>query len=142
MLAPSKPNERQNYHRKQMIPRTKIQHLMKFIEHDKYVYWLAQLDNEDVIKDILWTNSNSIKLLNSFPIVLICDTTYKTNKYCLLLLKIVGIAPTSMTFVVALAYLSYERTYNFEWALSKLEGLLVKDNVLPLVIVGDRILLS
>lgn len=113
-----------------MIPRTKIQHLMKFIEHDKYVYWLAQLDNEDVIKDILWTNSNSIKLLNSFPIVLICDTTCKTNKYCLSLLEIISVTSIEMTFYVAYAYLQSERTENFEWNLNMVKGLFVKDDVL------------
>jgi len=71
--------------------------------------------------------------------MLIFDTTYKTNKYCLLLLKIVGITSTNTTFIVAFAYLSYVRTNNFEWALSKVKGLFVKDDVLPqVIIISDR----
>ena len=104
----------------------KIQHLMKLIECDEYVYWFKQLDNEDVIRGILWAHPNPIKLLNSFPTMLISDTTYKTNKYCLPLLEIVGITSTNMTFSVAFAYLSSKRTTNFEWDLSKVKGLLVK----------------
>jgi len=79
------------------------------------------LDNEDVVRDILWAHPDSIKLLNLFPTMLICDTTYKTNKYHFPLLEIIGITSTNMTFVVAFAYLSYEITNNFEWALSKVK---------------------
>jgi len=54
------------------------------------------------------------------------------------LLEIIGITSTNMTFVVAFVYLSSKRTNNFEWALSKVKGLFVKDDVLPHVIVSDR----
>ena len=70
--------------------------------------------------------------------MLICDTTYKINKYRLPLLEIVGITSTNMTFVVAFTYLSYERTNNFELALSKVKELFMKDDVSPYVIVTDR----
>ena len=74
-----------------------------------------------VVRDILWVHLDSIKLLNSFSIVLIRDTIYKTNKYCLPLLEVVGITSTNITFDVAFAYLSSERTDNLP----------VKDDVLP-----------
>ena len=45
----------------------------------KYTYQNSEVTH--VIVDLA-----KVKLLNSFPIVLICDTTYKTNKYCLSLL--------------------------------------------------------
>ena len=73
---------------------------MKLIKIEEYVYWFRWLDNEDIVRDILWAHIDSIKLLNSFPTMLICDTTYKTNKYHLLLLEIVGITSTNMNFVV------------------------------------------
>jgi len=64
-------NECQKYRHDQRHLKMEIQHLMKLIEHDKYDYLFRQLDNEDVIIDILWAHSNSIKLLNSFPTMLI-----------------------------------------------------------------------
>jgi len=94
---------------------------MKLVECDEYCYWFRRLDNEDVVRDILWAHPDSIKFLNSFPTMLISDTTYKTNKYHLSLLEIVGITSTNMTFVVAFAYLSFERMDNFEWVLSKVK---------------------
>jgi len=90
----------------------------------------------------MWAHPYSIKLMNSFPIMYICNTTYKANNYRLLLLEIVGITSTSMTFAIAFAYLRYERMDNFQWALRKLKVLFVKDNVLPLVLVNDRNLAS
>lgn len=68
----------------------------------------------------------------------ICHTTYKTNKYCLLILEIVGFTSINMNFIVSFAYLSSKRTNNFEWALNKVKGLFVKDYVLSQVIVNDR----
>ena len=59
---------------------------------------------------IVWAHRDSIKLLNSFSILLICDTTYK---YRLLLLEIV-VTSTNMAFIIVFTYLSYERMDNFE----------------------------
>ena len=86
----------------------------------------------------MWSHPDSIKLLNSFSTVFICDTTYKMNKYHLPLLEIVGVTSIKMTFSVAFAYLQFERMDNFEWALNKVKGLFVKDDVLLYVIVIGR----
>jgi len=67
------------------------------------------------------THPDSIKLVNSFPTLLICDTIYKRNKYRILLLKIVGITSTNMTFSVTFANLSSNRTNDFEWPLSEVK---------------------
>lgn len=38
------------------------------------------VNTQDVVRNILWLHLDSIKLLNAFLIVLICDSTYKTKK--------------------------------------------------------------
>ena len=81
----------------------KVQHLLKLIEHNQYGYWFRRIDTQDVVKDIIWSNPDSIKLLNSFPTVLIYDTTYKMNKYHLPLLQIIGETSTKMIFSVEFA---------------------------------------
>ncbi|GAU43672.1 hypothetical protein TSUD_302350 [Trifolium subterraneum] len=95
-------------------------------------------DDSDVLSDIFLAHPDSIKLLNLFPIVLTMDCTYKTNKYRLPLLEIVGTTSTDMTFVVGFAYMEYEKTDNYRWALEKLKGLFTKQDILPQVIVTDR----
>ncbi|XP_028108051.1 PKS-NRPS hybrid synthetase CHGG_01239-like [Camellia sinensis] len=65
------------------------------------------------------------------------DCTYKTNRYRLPLLEIVGVISTEMTFSVAFAYLQYERVDNYAWVLATLRD--VMDGfVVPTVIVTDR----
>ena len=70
--------------------------------------------------------------------VFLIDNTYKTNRYRLPLLDIVGVTPTGMTFSAAFAYLEGERVNNIKWALEWFRGLFLRKDRLPSVIVIDR----
>jgi len=54
-----------------------------------------------------------IKLVNSFNIVILMDSMYKTNKYRMSLLEVVGITSTGLTFSVAFCLLATEKKNNF-----------------------------
>jgi len=75
------------------------------LKHDMYVYWCRFDEGSNVLQDIFWTQPSSLKLLNSFYIVLIMDSTYKINKYMIPLLKVVGITSKRLTFSYAFALL-------------------------------------
>ena len=90
------------------------------------------------MSDIFWTHPDSVKLLNAFNIVLLMDSTYKTNIYRLPLLEIVGVTSTRLTFSVAFVLLSNERENNFIWTLQKLKGLFFRGDMYPQVIVSNR----
>jgi len=92
----------------------------------------------EVVSDVFWTHLDSVKLLNAFHIVLLMDITYKTNKYMLSMLEIIGVTSTRLTFSVACVLLSNKRENNFVWALEKLKGLLLTNDVHLLVIICDR----
>ena len=62
---------------------------------------------------------DTMKLTNACNLVFLIDSTYKTNKYRLLLLDIVGVIPIGMTFSVAVVYLEGERLNNVVWALER-----------------------
>jgi len=66
------------------------------------------------------------------------DNTYKTNKYKLPLLEIVGMTSTECTFAVAFAYMESEQKENFCWALEKLKGMFIKEGLFPQVILPPR----
>jgi len=66
------------------------------------------------------------------------DNAYKTNKYRLYFLEIVGVTSTGLTFLAAFVLLSSECEINFIWALKSLRGLFLRANVFPEVIVSDR----
>ncbi|XP_028053414.1 uncharacterized protein LOC114257809 [Camellia sinensis] len=89
------------------------------------------------VTDLFWAHCVSLDLLRSFSKVLIMDCTYKTNRYRLPLLEIVGVTSTDMSFSVAFAYLQFERIDNYVWVLTTLRSLF-DDIVIPKVIVMDR----
>ena len=64
------------------------------------------------------------------------DCTYKTNRYRLPLLEIVGVTSTNLTFSMAFVYLEAKRVDNYTWAMEKLQSLMFADR-LPNVIVTD-----
>ncbi|KAH1265373.1 PKS-NRPS hybrid synthetase [Glycine max] len=114
-----------------------MQHLMKLLERDQYIYW-HRIKDEDVVRDIFWCHPDSVKLVNACNLVFLIDSTYKTNQYRLPLLDFVGMTPTGMTFSSGFAYVEGERVNNLVWALQRFRGLFLKRDVLPGVIVTDR----
>jgi len=96
---------------------TKMQQLMKFLERDQDIHW-HKLKDEDVVRDIFWSPHDAVKLTNAYNLVCLIDSTYKTNRYRLSLLDIVGVTLTGMTFSAALAYLEGECLNNVVWALN------------------------
>ena len=66
------------------------------------------------------------------------DTTYKTNKYRLPLLQIVGVTCTCLSFSAGFAFLSSEKEKNFIWTLQNFRGSLLTSHVGPEVIVCDK----
>ena len=90
------------------------------------------------MSDIFWAHPESIKLLNLFPIVLVMDCTYKTNKYRQPLFQIIGITSTDLTFAVGFSYMESEKTDNYRWTLEKLKVLFSKQDIFPQVILTDR----
>ncbi|KAH1197775.1 Protein FAR1-RELATED SEQUENCE 5 [Glycine max] len=114
-----------------------MQHLMKLLERDQYIYW-HRIKDEDVVRDIFWCHPDSVKLVNACNLVFLIDSTYKTNRYRLSLLDFVGVTPTGMTFSAGFAYVEGERVNNLVWALQRFRGLFLKHDALPEVIVTDR----
>jgi len=115
-----------------------LQYLIsKLVEH-KYVYYTRCNSEETTLKDLFFAYPESIKLLNTFPTVLVMDSTYKTNNYRMSLFEIVGCTSTKMTYSVGFTFLHFELEDNFTWALTMVKGLLSSKDNKPKVIVTDR----
>ena len=114
-----------------------MQQLMKLLKQDRYIHW-HRLKDEYVVRDIFWSHLDAIKLTNVCNLVFLIDSTYKTNRYRLQLLDIVGVTPTEMTLSAAFAYLEGERLNNVVWALQQFRGLFLRCDTLPRVIITDR----
>lgn len=68
-----------------------MQQLLKLLNDTNCVSRYRTCEDKVIVRDIFWTHRDSIKLFNMFSNVLIINSMYKTNKYMLPLLKIVGV---------------------------------------------------
>ncbi len=130
-------NVRQRFKVAEKAGRSEMQHLLGKLSEAKYIEWHRNCTNTDVVHDLFWAHPGSIDLFRAFPRVLIMDCTYKTNRYRLPLLEIVGVTSTDMTFSVAFVYLNSEGEESYTWALERLRSV-IADDVLPELIVTDR----
>ncbi|XP_008232559.1 PREDICTED: uncharacterized protein LOC103331687 [Prunus mume] len=99
--------------------------------------WHRSYGTANIVRDLFYAHPTSIKLLRTFPHILIMDYTYKTNRFCYPLLEIVGLMSTHLTFSIAFVYLSAEKEDNYRWALARLRSVM-DVNSIPSVIVIDR----
>ncbi|XP_068486516.1 protein FAR-RED IMPAIRED RESPONSE 1-like [Phaseolus vulgaris] len=118
--------------------RTEMQQLIMLLDRDMYVHWSRFEEGTNVVQDLFWTHPDLVKLLNAFNIVLMMDSTYKTNRYRMPLFEVVGVTSTGLTFSAAFMLLASKRHHNFVWALEKLKGLFFRVDSYPKVVVSDR----
>ncbi|KAJ3454446.1 hypothetical protein MRS44_018340 [Fusarium solani] len=79
-----------------------------------------RLDESSRVTAVLFAHPASLAYLKLYPEVLILDCTYKTNKYKMPLLDIVGVDACQRSFCIAFAFLSGEEEHDFIWALERL----------------------
>jgi hypothetical protein len=73
------------------------------------------------LKYLFIMHDKHIKLLKANSEVLIADVTYKTNRFNMPLLNIVGMALNNMSFFAASVFFSGEIDADFEWAFKQLK---------------------
>ncbi|XP_038711743.1 PKS-NRPS hybrid synthetase CHGG_01239-like [Tripterygium wilfordii] len=113
-----------------------MQQLFTLLTENGYVTRHRYEPETEVLQDLFWCNSTSIQLARAFPSVFMLDCTYKTNKYRLPLLQIVGVTSTKKTFSVCFCYMSAEKEENYVWALNCFKDLF--ETVLAGVFICDR----
>jgi len=131
-------NARTRWRKGQREDKTELQYLITKLEKHQYVYFTRANSEETTLEDLFFAHPDSIDMLNTFPTVLVMDSTYKTNTYRMPLFEIVGVTSTKMTYLVAFAFLSFERENNFIWTLEMLVGLLTSKRNMPKVIITDK----
>jgi hypothetical protein len=117
----NKTNQKQVYNARHrlklamMASMTEMQFLFKKLAENNYFFKTrsVDVDGSPVVQDVFFAHPRFVSLFNSFPTVLVMDSTYKTNKYKMSLFEIVGFTSTERTFNVGFAWLSNEREDNF-----------------------------
>ncbi|XP_050893614.1 uncharacterized protein LOC127100455 [Lathyrus oleraceus] len=93
--------------------RTEMQQLLKLLDDNSYVSRYRTCKNGVTVEDIFWTHPDSIKLFNTFPTMLTLDSTYKTSKYRLSLLEMIGVTSTEKIYFIGFAFLGCEKKGQF-----------------------------
>ncbi|OVA14298.1 hypothetical protein BVC80_9021g23 [Macleaya cordata] len=114
-----------------------MQQVIKLSTQYHYVEWHRRDEEMDEVKDIFWAHPESTLLAQCFPSVLMVDFTYKTNRFKVPLLHVVGVTSTGRSFTVAYAFIDADTEEHFSWALTQLKSLFSPNN-LPSVFITDR----
>ncbi|XP_063950653.1 protein FAR1-RELATED SEQUENCE 4-like [Daucus carota subsp. sativus] len=113
-----------------------IQTLFEELGQGEFLYDVKH-DHEGNLSHLFISHPKSITLTKNYSSVFVMDCTYKTNKYKMPLLNIVGVTSFNTTFFSAVIFLQKEEVGDYVWALEcfvKILGLQRQ----PLTIVTDR----
>jgi hypothetical protein len=127
-------NHRNQMRMDQLQGRTPIEALVNQIR-DHHFYFMID-SSEGHMTSFFFAHPRSLELVKRFPTTILLDCTYKTNKYNMPLLHIVGMNSCNRSFSVAFCFLSAEKEPNYTWALEHLH--LAMDKESPSVIVTDH----
>ncbi|XP_021823657.1 protein FAR1-RELATED SEQUENCE 5-like [Prunus avium] len=87
------------------------------LEHKKNLSFTFKIeaDEEDRITPYFWADTKSRKAYTFFGDVVLFDSTYNTNRYCMIFAPFVGVNNHGQTTVFACSFLSDETTNSFLW---------------------------
>ncbi|XP_062012124.1 protein FAR1-RELATED SEQUENCE 5-like isoform X2 [Rosa rugosa] len=86
---------------------------------------------------LFFAHPTSIELTKSYSNVFVMDCTYKTNKYKMPLLEIVGVSSFNKSFYSCFVFMQKEEQQDYQWALEMFSKLVGADNHL-VAIITDR----
>jgi len=87
-----------------------------------------ELDMNGHITHLFFTHEKSISLIKQYHFTVLMDCTYKTNRFKLPLLNVVGITPFYTTFFICAVFIKAEKQDDYEWALSRIAALFDENN--------------
>jgi alpha-glucosidase len=109
-------NLRKSFLRQQLAGRTPIQYLQDQLYTHQWKFAFKQ-DKEGCITFFMFASPQSIRYANQYNRVFVLDYIYKTNRYGMPLLHIIGVSPSNTTFSIALCFMENEQEESYEWAL-------------------------
>ena len=122
--------------REQLKGRSPIQALVDELEGTNWKN-MVQCDASGHITHLFLAHPLSVNMTRKYHDVLLLDCTYKTNRFRMPLLSIVGRTGLNSTFYSCFAFLLKEEIEDYKWALTQVRGLF--DGItMPEVIVTDR----
>ncbi|KAK8933214.1 hypothetical protein KSP39_PZI015478 [Platanthera zijinensis] len=125
-------NQKVKLQKRKLDGGTPIQFLYKCIRDAEYSSYNHVNPSTCSLESLYFAHPTSIRLCNMFPDVFVMDCTYKTNRYRLPLLSIVGQTSTNLSFFAA-----FETENSYKWAFECFKSML-DATTLPNVLIVDR----
>ncbi|KAJ6134805.1 hypothetical protein N7523_001127 [Penicillium sp. IBT 18751x] len=132
-------NRRKKLSAEFLAGRTPIQALLMELPKDNDWMFRHELDDNGHLTALFCMHRTCLEILRRHPWVISMDCTYKTNRYGLPLLDIVGLASTGQTYYIAFAFIQDEKEDSYEVILRCLaEAYNSLDLVYPHTILTDK----
>nr|CCA18752.1 conserved hypothetical protein [Albugo laibachii Nc14] len=112
-------NGRFNMRNEQLAGRAPLE---AFLDNLQGSDWVHHVEANEVgnITGLFFAHPESIKLANHYNHVVVMDCTYKTSRYRMPLVHIIGMTAFNTTFTVGFYFLDMEKMENYLWEMSKL----------------------
>ena len=93
--------------------------LQRLLIQNEWKYAFKQ-DKEGHVQFFMFAHPESIKYANQYNRVFLLDCTYKTNRYKMPLLHIIGLSPSNSSYSVAFCFMQNEQEESYTWTLQTL----------------------
>jgi hypothetical protein len=102
---------------KELGPRKPIEALLDDLSTDEWVYEVKK-DAENRIQSLFFAHKKQIQQLRANPDILMIDCTYKTNRFRLPLMHIVGYSNLDSWFSAGFCFIANEKEEDYLWAVA------------------------
>ena len=110
-------SERKAIREKHLNGRSPVETLLDDLSTADWIFAVKKDDNNR-IQNLFFTHQKQVELLLANPDVLLMDCTYRTNKYKLPLLHILGCTNLQTFFSAGFCFLSNETYTDYYWAIA------------------------
>ena len=121
-------------------PRTPTQALMQQLGDSEQFFLTAVVDDAtNRLSSLFFAYKKSERILIANSDALVIDATYKTNRYGMPCVDVIGVTALGTNFYIGFAFLAGETTEDYEWLFGVIKGIYTRLNLrFPRVITTDR----
>lgn len=128
-------NEHVRVRQAALLDRPPILALMDELQNSNHRFAYLCNGNNEVTR-LFFAHPGCVELALKHPYTLLMDCTYKTNRFRMPMLHIIGVIACNTSFTVAVAFIREETEMYYRWALEQLAEFY--DEMQPLTITIDR----
>ncbi|KAI7935717.1 hypothetical protein MJO28_016588 [Puccinia striiformis f. sp. tritici] len=121
----------------ELAGKTPIEALLNLLKQSNWL-WDVDINSAGVIQNLFFAHPGSVHLARIYHHVALLDATYKTNRYKLPLLHVIGQTATNKSFAIAFCFLMYENNEGYLWAVNNLRKHVWNPDQIPPVFITDR----